>query len=132
MRSLRLLLILFFIPFCKSSAQEVHPAIVKTIGEIREFVAIPNDATNMDDMKDNVIWLKKAFAKREFEKSLKYLKNYIERNKKVQKSLNTSKNNQSKENIQMERHEAKIKNAPKEDPYEKTVVGEFKARMKKG
>ncbi|THD66391.1 M20/M25/M40 family metallo-hydrolase [Robertkochia marina] len=47
-------------------AQKVHPGIVNTISEIREFVSIPNDANDMDDMKDNLIWLKKAFAKRGF------------------------------------------------------------------
>lgn len=48
------------------TAQEIHPAIVKTVKEIKQFVAIPNDAENMDDMKDNIIWLKKAFVKRGF------------------------------------------------------------------
>lgn len=50
----------------QTRAQENHPALVKTIGEISQFVAIPNDARNMADMKDNIIWLKKAFEKRGF------------------------------------------------------------------
>lgn len=47
-------------------AQKGHPALAKTIEEIREFVAIPNDADHPDDMADNLIWLKKAFVKRGF------------------------------------------------------------------
>lgn len=48
------------------TAQELHPAIVSTVQEISDFVAIPNDAMNMEDMKDNLIWLKKAFVRRGF------------------------------------------------------------------
>lgn len=47
-------------------AQKAHPSIIKTIHEIGEFVAIPNDADHPEDMTDNLIWLKKAFQKRGF------------------------------------------------------------------
>ncbi|WP_224489830.1 M20/M25/M40 family metallo-hydrolase [Robertkochia flava] len=47
-------------------AQDIHPAIVNTVREIKNFVAIPNDAEQLDDMKDNIIWLKKAFVRRGF------------------------------------------------------------------
>lgn len=47
-------------------SQQAHPAIVKTINEISDFVAIPNDADKPADMADNLIWLRKAFEKRGF------------------------------------------------------------------
>ncbi|WP_224483526.1 M20/M25/M40 family metallo-hydrolase [Robertkochia aurantiaca] len=59
--SLLCVLMSFFI-----QAQERHPRLLAAIEEIREFTAIPNDASNLSDIDDNIIWLKKRFAKRGF------------------------------------------------------------------
>lgn len=40
--------------------------VAQAIQDIREFVAIPNDALNPDDIDDNVFWLKKQFEQRGF------------------------------------------------------------------
>ncbi|WP_350287784.1 M20/M25/M40 family metallo-hydrolase [uncultured Croceitalea sp.] len=40
--------------------------VAKAITELKEFVAIPNDALNDDDITDNLIWLKKRFNARGF------------------------------------------------------------------
>ncbi|MEQ9425999.1 MAG: M20/M25/M40 family metallo-hydrolase [Cyclobacteriaceae bacterium] len=39
---------------------------VPGITELRDFIAIPNDAVNLDDINMNVEWLKTAFTKRNF------------------------------------------------------------------
>ncbi|MEM6864248.1 MAG: M20/M25/M40 family metallo-hydrolase, partial [Bacteroidota bacterium] len=51
------------------SAQDsvaVKSAVAQAIEELREFVALPNDALNRDDMEDNLFWLKKRFEKSGF------------------------------------------------------------------
>lgn len=40
--------------------------VAQAINDLREFVAIPNDALNADDIDDNIFWLKKQFEKRGF------------------------------------------------------------------
>lgn len=60
------LFVIICLQFSMLNAQKTHPGLLKTIDEISDFVAIPNDAGNMGDMKDNIIWLKKAFTKRGF------------------------------------------------------------------
>ncbi|MEM9001436.1 MAG: M20/M25/M40 family metallo-hydrolase [Bacteroidota bacterium] len=40
--------------------------VAKAINDLREFVAIPNDALNADDIDDNIFWLKKQFSERGF------------------------------------------------------------------
>jgi len=40
--------------------------VAQSIQDLREFVAIPNDALNADDIDDNLIWLKRQFEKRGF------------------------------------------------------------------
>nr|WP_299345610.1 M20/M25/M40 family metallo-hydrolase [Allomuricauda sp.] len=40
--------------------------VAKSIEELRDFVAIPNDALNPDDIDDNLIWLKRKFGERGF------------------------------------------------------------------
>lgn len=40
--------------------------VAQSINDLREFVALPNDALNADDIEDNLIWLKKQFEKRGF------------------------------------------------------------------
>lgn len=40
--------------------------VANSINELRDFVAIPNDALNADDIDDNIFWLKKKFNARGF------------------------------------------------------------------
>ncbi|TAI46733.1 M20/M25/M40 family metallo-hydrolase [Flagellimonas allohymeniacidonis] len=40
--------------------------VAKSIEELQDFVAIPNDALNADDIDDNLIWLKRKFGERGF------------------------------------------------------------------
>ena len=52
-------------------AQELDSVIIKSqvaeaINDLREFVAIPNDALNRDDIEDNIFWIKKQFEERGF------------------------------------------------------------------
>ncbi len=51
------------------SAQDdmaVKSQVASAITELREFIAIPNDALNADDIDDNVFWLKRKFGERGF------------------------------------------------------------------
>lgn len=52
-----------------SNAQDettIKSQVAKSIQELKEFIAIPNDALNADDIDDNIFWLKKQFEKRGF------------------------------------------------------------------
>ncbi|UJH68084.1 M20/M25/M40 family metallo-hydrolase [Allomuricauda sp. SCSIO 65647] len=40
--------------------------VAQAIQDLREFIAIPNDALNPDDIDDNIFWLKKQFEQRGF------------------------------------------------------------------
>ena len=40
--------------------------VAHAITELRDFIAIPNDALNADDIDDNVLWLKRKFGERGF------------------------------------------------------------------
>ncbi|MDT0608383.1 M20/M25/M40 family metallo-hydrolase [Croceitalea rosinachiae] len=44
----------------------IKSQVAKAITELRDFVAIPNDALNGDDIDDNIFWLKKKFSERGF------------------------------------------------------------------
>ena len=51
------------------SAQDdmaIKSQVAAAITELREFIAIPNDALNADDIDDNVLWLKRKFGERGF------------------------------------------------------------------
>jgi len=51
------------------SAQDdmaIKSQVASAITELREFIAIPNDALNADDIDDNVFWLKRKFGERGF------------------------------------------------------------------
>src|SRR5690606_22496229 len=45
---------------------EVKSQVADAIGELREFVAIPNDALDGNDMNRNLMWLKQKFGARNF------------------------------------------------------------------
>lgn len=44
----------------------IKSQVAQAIQDLREFVAIPNDALNPDDIDDNIFWLKKQFNARGF------------------------------------------------------------------
>lgn len=44
----------------------IKSQVAKAITELGDFVAIPNDALNGDDIDDNIFWLKKKFNERGF------------------------------------------------------------------
>ena len=44
----------------------VKSRVAEAIKSLREFVAIPNNALNQDDITDNIFWLQKQFEKRGF------------------------------------------------------------------
>lgn len=52
-----------------ASAQDsiaIKSQVAEAIQDLRDFVAIPNDALNGDDIEDNLFWLKKQFDDRGF------------------------------------------------------------------
>ncbi|NKI33393.1 M20/M25/M40 family metallo-hydrolase [Croceivirga thetidis] len=64
-------LILFFTSILSVFGQKIDSVALKTqvsqsIKDLREFVEIPSDALNPDDIDDNIFWLKKQFEKRGF------------------------------------------------------------------
>ena len=42
-------------------------ASIESIPLFREFLAIPNDANNLDDIRQNVLWLDKHMQQRQFQ-----------------------------------------------------------------
>jgi acetylornithine deacetylase/succinyl-diaminopimelate desuccinylase-like protein len=65
----RVLLILFIFYVQLSFGQDsiaIKSQVAQAIQDLREFVAIPNDALNTDDIDDNIFWLKKQFERRGF------------------------------------------------------------------
>ncbi len=62
-------LLLFSISFFSIFSQDstgIKSQVAHAIHELKDFVAIPNDALNADDIEDNIIWLKKKFGERGF------------------------------------------------------------------
>ena len=49
---------------------KVKSEVALAITDLREFVAIPNDALNPDDIDNNLFWLKKQFDKRGFNSAI--------------------------------------------------------------
>jgi len=60
-----LLLVSSFATFSQD-AIAVKSQVAKAIEELRDFIAVPNDALNADDIDDNILWLKRKFAERGF------------------------------------------------------------------
>ncbi|NNM18265.1 MAG: M20/M25/M40 family metallo-hydrolase [Croceitalea sp.] len=48
----------------------IKSQVAMAINELRDFVSIPNDALNADDIDDNIFWLKKKFSERGFNTSV--------------------------------------------------------------
>ena len=69
----RLFSIILFLTFFQSFAQEeaqLKSKISNSINEIREFVAIPNDALDHADINRNLTWLTQKFNERGFNSSV--------------------------------------------------------------
>ena len=69
----KLLSYLLFLSFFSTYAQDsilVKSKVANAITELRDFVAIPNDALNADDIDTNLYWLRKKFTERGFNSSI--------------------------------------------------------------
>ncbi|MGW9685608.1 M20/M25/M40 family metallo-hydrolase [Flagellimonas sp. 2504JD1-5] len=61
--------LLIFWSFSYSYSQDsiaIKSQVFKAIEELRDFIAIPNDALKADDIDDNILWLKRKFGERGF------------------------------------------------------------------
>ena len=63
--------LLFGLLFCSyilypQDSTAIKSQVAEAIQDLREFVALPNDALNPDDIDDNIIWLRKQFNARGF------------------------------------------------------------------
>lgn len=69
MKRITLTLLILTIVFLNLNAQDstaIKSKVAQAINDLREFVAIPNDALNPNDIEDNIFWLKKQFEQRGF------------------------------------------------------------------
>ncbi len=57
---------LYLLPISAQDEVALKSQVAHSITELREFIAIPNDALNPDDIDDNLFWLKKKFGERGF------------------------------------------------------------------
>ena len=64
-----LLLISFYMGYSQDSIV-IKSKVANAISELREFVSIPNDALNADDIDTNLYWLRKKFTERGFNSSI--------------------------------------------------------------
>lgn len=72
MRKLLSIFIFFTILFdvVGQDSTALKSKVRKTIDELKDFVAIPNDALNSDDIDDNILWLRNKFNARGFNTSI--------------------------------------------------------------
>jgi len=69
----KLLTLTFFLSLFTAHSQDsilIKSKVANAIGELREFVAIPNDALNADDIDSNLFWLRKKFTERGFNSTI--------------------------------------------------------------
>ncbi|MFT5737135.1 MAG: acetylornithine deacetylase/succinyl-diaminopimelate desuccinylase-like protein [Maribacter sp.] len=67
----RILFLLVFTPFTNAQTPEELKSYVRhSIDELRQFVALPNDALNPDDIDLNLLWLRDKFNQRGFNTSI--------------------------------------------------------------
>lgn len=69
-KSLFFLLVLITYTLSSQEAQQLKSQILQSIDEIREFVAIPNNAIDHADINRNLTWLTKKFNERGFNSSI--------------------------------------------------------------
>jgi acetylornithine deacetylase/succinyl-diaminopimelate desuccinylase-like protein len=60
------------ITFFSFSQEEIqlNNQVLNTINEIKEFIAVPNDALYLEDINKNITWLTKSFKDRNFKTSI--------------------------------------------------------------
>lgn len=69
----KLLTIVLLFSLFSATAQDsilIKSKVANAIGELKEFVAIPNDALNADDIDTNLFWLRKKFTERGFNSTI--------------------------------------------------------------
>ena len=69
----KLVFLFLLLPLFKSYSQDsvlIKSKVANAIVELRDFVAIPNDALNPDDIESNLFWLRKKFTERGFNSSI--------------------------------------------------------------
>ncbi len=68
----KLIALLLFLTFWSNKAQdpEIKSQVRQTIDELREFIAIPNDALDHSDINRNLSWLTQKFNERGFNSSV--------------------------------------------------------------
>ena len=69
----KLLTLLLFLSLYSGYSQDsilIKSKVANAISELREFVSIPNDALNADDIDSNLYWLRKKFTERGFNSSI--------------------------------------------------------------
>ncbi|UWX54092.1 M20/M25/M40 family metallo-hydrolase [Maribacter litopenaei] len=72
MKKLLSLLLFFTVLFdvVGQDSTALKSKVRKTIDELKDFVAIPNDALNSDDIDNNILWLRNKFNARGFNTSI--------------------------------------------------------------
>ncbi|VXB09793.1 Acetylornithine deacetylase/Succinyl-diaminopimelate desuccinylase [Maribacter litoralis] len=69
----KLLTLTFLLSLFTAHSQDsilIKSKVANAIGELKEFVAIPNDALNADDIDTNLFWLRKKFTERGFNSTI--------------------------------------------------------------
>ena len=66
----QLLNILFFSLVLQSYSQNFESKLKPSLNELKEFIAIPNDALNSEDIQNNINWLVNRFSQRGFKTSI--------------------------------------------------------------
>lgn len=59
--------LLFYVSAIAQDATVINKGVRSTIEELKDFITLPNDAINPDDMDKNLSWLKEKFGERGFE-----------------------------------------------------------------
>ena len=62
--------LLFYVSAIAQDATAINKGLRSTIEELKDFIALPNDALNPDDMDQNLDWLNNKFKERGFKTQL--------------------------------------------------------------
>jgi len=62
--------LLIYVSGIAQDAKTIDKGVRSTIEELKDFIALPNDAINPDDMDQNLAWLNKKFGERGFKTKL--------------------------------------------------------------
>lgn len=61
-----LICLLFYVSVIAQDTASTNKGLLSTIEELKDFISLPNDALNPDDMDKNLVWLTDKFNKRGF------------------------------------------------------------------